>query len=111
MANVSKSNDRLSYGITILIFGVLFLFDKMGILNQIPYGHKLISIGVFFLIGGIVFLATQPKKVLGWVFLGVGILFNADLFFGWMDDYSRFIVPVGLIIAGVAMVLTAKNKN
>ncbi len=107
----NKSNDRLSYGITILIFGVLFLLDKIGILSQIPYGSNLISVGVFFLIGGIVFLITQPKKVLGWIFLGIGILLNADLFFGWMKSYSNLIVPLGLIIAGVAMVLTSKKNN
>ncbi|EGK02056.1 MAG: hypothetical protein LBT43_20765 [Prevotella sp.] len=104
------SNDRLSYGITILIFGVLFLLDKLGFLRQIPYGQKLISVGVFFLIGGIVFLITQPKKMLGWIFLGIGIILNADLFFGWLSNYSNLIVPLGLIIAGVAMVLTAKKN-
>lgn len=113
MANNSSSktsNDRLSYGITILIFGVLFLLDKLGFLKHIPYGYKLISVGVFFLIGGIVFLITQPKKILGWILLGVGIVLNADLFFGWISDYSNLIVPLGLIIAGVAMVLTAKKN-
>lgn len=107
----SKSNDRLSYGITILIFGVLFLLDKLGVLSKIPYGDYLISVGVFFLIGGIVFLITQPKKVLGWIFLIIGIILNADLFFGWMKSYSNLIVPLGLIIAGIAMVLTAKKSD
>lgn len=107
----NKSNDRLSYGITILIFGVLFLLDKTGILDKIPYTSNLISVGVFFLIAGVVFLFTQPKKVLGWIFLGVGILLNADLFFGWISNYSKLIVPIGLIIAGVAMVLTSKKKD
>lgn len=112
MSNTSKakSNDRLSYGIAILIFGILFLLDKIGILSQIPYGAHFISVGSFLLIGGIVFLITQPKKILGWIFLGVGILLNADLFFGWMVSYSKYIVPLGLIIVGVAMVLTSKKE-
>jgi hypothetical protein len=107
----NKSGDRLSYGITILIFGVLFLLDKLHFLDNIPYGYKLVSVGVFFLIAGIVFLIAQPKKVLGWIFLGIGVLLNADIFFGWVSNYSSLIVPVGLIIAGVAMVLTAKRKD
>ncbi|MFV0418446.1 MAG: LiaF transmembrane domain-containing protein [Dysgonomonas sp.] len=106
-----KSNDRLSYGITILIFGILYLLDKVGFLNKIPYGEHLISVGVFFLIGGIVFLITQPKKVLGWIFLIIGIILNADLFFGWLANYSNLVVPIALIIAGTAMVLTAKKKD
>lgn len=107
----SKSNDRLSYGITILIFGVLFMLDKLHILDKIPYANKLISIGIFFLIAGAVFLFTQPKKMLGWIFLVIGLLLNADIFFGWMNNYSNLIVPLGLIIAGVAMVLTSKKNN
>lgn len=107
----NKANDRLSYGITILIFGIVFLLDKLGILRDIPYGDKVMSVGVFFLIGGIVFLITQPKKVLGWIFLGIGVLLNADLFFGWMSSYSNLIVPIGLIIAGVAMVFTSEKKE
>lgn len=107
----SKSNDRLSYGISILIFGVLFLLDKVGLLAKVPYGDHFISIGSFLLIGGIVFLITQPKKILGWLFLGVGILLNADIFFGWMASYSNLIVPLGLIIVGVAMVITSKKSN
>lgn len=107
----NKSNDRLSYGITILIFGLVFLLDKLGILKDIPYGDKVLSVGIFFLIAGIVFLITQPKKVLGWIFLGIGILLNADLFFGWLSSYSNLIVPIGLIIAGIAMVLTSKKKD
>lgn len=104
-------SDRLSYGITILIFGALFLLDKLGILPALPYVGNLISVGVFFLIAGIVFLCTQPRKILGWVFLGIGILLNADLFFGWMQNYSKLIVPIGLIIAGIAMVLSSKKGN
>ena len=111
MAASNKSNDRLSYGITILVFGILFLLDKTGVLDKIPYGGNLISVGVFFLIAGIVFLATQPKKVLGWIFLGIGVLLTADLFFSWVSDYSNLIVPIGLIIAGLAMVLTYKKKE
>lgn len=107
----SKSNDRLSYGITILIFGVLYLLDKVDLLNKIPYGKNLISIGAFFLIAGVVFLITQPKKILGWIFLIVGVILNADLFFGWMANYSNLIVPIALILAGTAMVLTSKKKD
>ena len=105
----SKSSDRMSYGITILIFGFLFLIQKLGILSKIPYGDKFISVGAFFLIAAIVFLITQPKKILGWIFLGVAVLLNADLLFGWVSGYSYLLVPAGLIIAGLAMILSAKK--
>lgn len=105
----SKTSDRMSYGITILIIGLLFLLQKLGVLAYIPYGEKLVSIGFLFLVAAIVFLSTQPKKVLGWIFLVIAILLNANLFFGWINAYSYLLVPAGLIVAGLAMVLTAKK--
>lgn len=106
----TNNNDRFSYGIIIVIFGILFLLNKMNILAEIPYGSNLITIGSLFLIAGITFIATQPQKVLGWVFTGIGIILNADIFFGWMQNYSRYIVPLALIIGGIVMVLTSKKK-
>lgn len=107
----SSSNDRLSYGLTLLIFGLLFLLDKVGVLTQIPYGDKFITVGAFFLIGGVVFIATQPKKALGWIFLAIGVFLNADLFFGWISSYSKFIIPIALIVAGLVMVFTGKKSK
>lgn len=103
------SNDRLSYGLTILIFGLLYLLDKIGILAQIPYGKNLISVGAFFLIAGIVFLCTQPKKAMGWIFLAVGIFLNADFFLGWISIYSKYLVPLALVVVGLIMVFTSKK--
>lgn len=107
----TKNNDRLSYGITILIFGLLFLLQKTGILSQIPYGDNFISVGAFFLIAGIVFIATQPKRALGWVFGAIGIFLNADFFFGWISSYSKYIVPLALIVGGIVMVFSASKKK
>lgn len=103
------TNDRLSYGLTMLIFGLLFLLDKTGILAQIPYGKNLISAGAFFLIAGIVFLCTQPKKVLGWIFLAVGVFINANFFLVKFNIYSKYLVPIALVVVGLIMVFTSKK--
>lgn len=99
----------MSYGITILIFGILFLLQKVGFLSMIPYANYLISFSAFFLIAAIVFLTRQPKKVLGWIFLVVGILLNADVFFSWVKGYSYLLLPVGLIVAGLAIILSERK--
>lgn len=104
-----NASDKLSYGIILLIFGVLFLLQKIGILAKIPYGNYAISFSSFFFIAGIVFLTTQPKKILGWVFIAIGVLLNAGFFFGQISAYSYLLVPAGLIIAGVAMILSARK--
>ena len=105
----TSTGDRLAYGLTILIFGVLFLLDKTGILSQIPYADRLVHLGSLFLIAGIVFLSTKAEKVTGIVLTVIGVILNADLFFGWMKSYSNLIVPILLIVAGLILVLTAKK--
>lgn len=106
----SKSNDYLSYGITFLILGVLYLLDYTKLLAKIPYGESLISIGAFFLIAGVIFIITQPKKALGWIFLVIGIIFNADLLLGWIISLPYLVVPIALMIIGIGMVLISKKK-
>jgi hypothetical protein len=41
----------------------------------------------------------------------MGVLLNADTFFGWMHSYSNLIVPGLLIAAGIAMVLSSKKNS
>jgi hypothetical protein len=102
------STERFSYGLTILIIGIMLLLGKVGILSNIPYGYKLISIGTFFLIGGIVFLINQPKSAEGWIFLVTGILLNTDIFFGW-SNYSSLVDTIALILVGLIMILIGRK--
>lgn len=105
----NNKNDRLAYGLSILIFGLIFLLSKTGILSHIPYGSEFMSIGAFFLISGIIFLLTSANKTLGIIFTLVGLIIKSDLFFGWIHSYSKLIVPILLIIVGLSMVLTSKK--
>ena len=108
---VSKSNksDKMSYGLSILIFGLIYLMNKVGILAQIPYGNEFLSLGAFFLITGIVFLIFSANKKLGIGLAILGIIMKSDLLFGWMHSYSKFIVPVLLIAFGLYLVITSKK--
>lgn len=105
-----SNNDKLSYGLVLLIFGVLFLLDKIGILAQIPINYNFLSVSAFFLIAGIVFIITQPRRPLSWVFMIIGIFLNSNLFFGWLNAYSKYYIPLALIIVGLFMVFSSKKK-
>lgn len=104
-----KSNDRFSYGLIIMIYGAIFLLSKTGALKYIPYGDNLMSVGTFFLIAGIILLLTKAEKTIGIVLTAIGLIINADLFFGWIQNFSAFIIPVALIALGLVMVLTSKK--
>lgn len=109
MASNDTKNDKLSFGITLITFGILFFLDKIGLLTHIPIRYDFISISCFFLIAGIVFISTQPKRTLSWVFLGIGIFLNFNILFGWMAQYSKFMIPIALIAAGGALIFSYKK--
>ncbi|PXV60955.1 hypothetical protein CLV62_12843 [Dysgonomonas alginatilytica] len=104
-----SSGNRLPYGLLILIIGIIYLLSKTGILSNIPYADKLMNIGTFFIIAGVIFLFTKAEKTMGIVFTAIGVIMNFDFFFGWIHNYSSLIVPVILVIIGLFMVITAKK--
>lgn len=107
---MAKSNsNRLSYGLIILVVGIIYLLSKTGILMDIPYAERLMNIGTFFLIAGIIFLLTKAEKTMGIIFTGIGLIMNFDFFFGWLRNYSSLIVPVVLIAIGLGMVITSRR--
>jgi hypothetical protein len=104
-----NTGDRLAYGLTVMIFGVLFLLQRTHVLDKIPYASYLVSIGGFCLIAGIVFLSMQAERTSGIVLTVVGAIICSDFFFNWMHSYSNLITPVILIVAALVLILTAKK--
>lgn len=104
-----NSGNRLPYGLIILLIGLVYLLSKTGILVHIPYAERLMNVGTFFLIAGIIFLFTKAEKTMGLIFTGIGIAMNFDLLFGWVHNLSSLIVPIALVVVGLFMVLTAKK--
>lgn len=105
-----KSDNKLAYGLTIMVFGLIFLLDRTGILHKIPHGEVLTGVGTLFLIAGIIFLITRAEKALGIILTAIGVIINADFFFGWMTHYSNLIVPIILIVAGLVLVLLSRRR-
>lgn len=103
------SNNRLAYGLIVLIVGVIYLLSKTGILMSIPYADRLMNVGTFFLVAGIIFLFTKAEKTMGIIFTAIGVIMNFDFLSGWLKSYSALIVPVALIAIGLGMVLTSKK--
>ncbi|MFR9166793.1 MAG: hypothetical protein ACLVKO_11450 [Dysgonomonas sp.] len=47
--------------------------------------------------------------MLGIIFTVIGVVINADFFFGWMKSYSNLIIPIALLVLGLVMILTSKK--
>ncbi len=104
-----NTGNRLPYGLLILIIGIIYLLSKAGILAHIPHADKLMNVGTFFLIAGIIFVFTKAEKTMGIVFTAIGVIMNFDFFFGWIQNVSSLIVPIILVGVGLAMVVTSKK--
>ncbi len=104
----SKKNDnRLAWGVTLLVFGCLFLIRQLRFipaeLADIVFDFK-----NYPLIIGIIFLLCHSNKNIGFVLIAVGLLFRLSDIIHWTKDISDFIWPILLITAGALLVFRKK---
>lgn len=102
-----KSDNRLAWGVTLLVFGCLFLIRQLHVmpaeLATIVFDFK-----NYPLIIGIIFLLSHSNKNIGFVLIAVGLLFRLSDIIHWTKDISDFIWPVLLITAGALLVFRKK---
>ena len=106
--NIQKDN-RLAWGITLLLFGLLFMFRQLNILPP-DISEMVFDFKNYPLIIGIVFLFTHKNKTIGLVLITVGLLFRLSDIIRVTQNISDFIWPSLLIIAGAIMVF-GKSKG
>jgi len=105
----NKKDNRLAWGVTLFIFGCLFL------LRQLQLLPSEISLYVFDfknypLLMGVIFLLFHSNKNIGIVLIVVGLLFRLSDIIQLTRHISDFIWPVLLIVAGAIMVFGIKKK-
>lgn len=103
----SKSDNRLAWGITLLVFGCLFLLRQLQIIPS-EIANYLFDFKNYPLIMGIIFLLSHTNKNIGIVLIAVGLLFRLSDIIHWSRNISDFIWPVLLIAAGAVMVFKKK---
>ena len=105
----SKKDNRLAWGVTLLVFGCLFLIRQLQILPSelTPY---IFDIKNYHLIIGVIFLLFHSNKNIGIVLIVVGLLFRLSDIIQLTRHISDFIWPTLLIIAGAIMVLGNKKR-
>jgi len=105
----NKKDNRLAWGVTLLVFGSLFLIRQLQILPSgiAPY---IFDFKNYPLIIGLIFLLFHSNKNIGIVLIVVGLLFRLSDIIQLTRHVSDFIWPVLLIIAGGIMVFGVKKK-
>ncbi len=104
----AKKDNRLAWGISLLIFGCLFLLRQ---LHFIPadIAAYIFDVTSYLLIIGVVFLICHSNKSIGWILVILGVLFRISDIIRLTQNFSDYIWPSLLIIAGVILVFGVKK--
>jgi hypothetical protein len=103
----TKKDNTLAWGITLLVFGCLFLIRQLQILPP-DVAHILFDFKNYPFIMGIIFLLAHSNKNIGIVLIIVGLLFRLSDIIQLTKHISDYIWPFLLIVAGVILVLKRK---
>jgi len=104
----TKKDNRLAWGITLLVFGILFLFRQLSIISP-EISEYVFDIKNYPLIIGIIFLFAHQNKNIGWVLIIVGLLFRLSDIIKLTQNISNYIWPLLLILAGGILVFGIKR--
>jgi hypothetical protein len=102
-----KSDNRLAWGVTLLVFGCLFLIRQLHVMPA-ELANIVFDFKNYPLIIGIIFLLCHSNKNIGFVLIVVGLLFRLSDIIHWTKNISDFIWPVLLITAGALLVFRKK---
>lgn len=94
-----KNDSRFPWGISLLVFGILFLLRQLGVFSP-EMDDLIFDLRNILLLIGIIFLITYRNKSIGAVLLAVWALFYLKDIIIWSRNLSEFIWPLLLIAAG-----------
>lgn len=96
-----RSHTHVIVGALIIIIGGMLLLDTM---NLIPYWVSDFFFRWQFIViaVGLISLLTRRNKIPGIIVIAVGVFFLAPEYF---DEARRFIIPVAVILVGLAIML------
>jgi hypothetical protein len=103
----AKKDNLLAWGVTLLVFGCLFLIRQLQIIPT-EIADYVFDFKNYPLIIGIIFLLCHKNKNIGIVLIVVGLFFRLSDIIQWTRHISDFIWPVLLILAGALMVFQRK---
>ena len=105
--NIQKDN-RLAWGISLLLFGVMFLLRQLGIFSP-EIADVLFDFKNFPLIIGVIFLIWHKNKSIGMILIVVGLLLRLQEIIHWTQNLSEFVWPLLLIAAGIILLFGVKK--
>ncbi len=98
-----KKSDKLSWGVTLLFFGIMFLLRIWG---NAPHGLAQYAFDVrnFPIAAGVIFLIFHDTRAIGIAMLILGVFMRFDLIMKTTNQLSPYVWPIVLIIIGGVMI-------
>ncbi len=103
-----QKDSKLAWGLSLLVFGVLFLVRQLNILPE-TVTDLIFNFKNYPLILGVIFLIAYKNKTAGIVLIAVSVLFRLSEIIRLTQHVSDFIWPVLLIVAGVLVIFSNNN--
>lgn len=104
----SKKDNRLAWGVTLLVFGILFLVRQLHILPP-DISTFAFNIKNYPFIIGIIFIIFHANREIGIVLLVLGLIYRLSDIIRWTQNISDYIWPAVLIIAGILLIYGLKK--
>ena len=101
-------DNRFAWGISLLLFGVMFLLRQLGIFSP-DIADVLFDFKNFPLIIGVIFLIWHKNKSIGMILIVVGLLLRLQEIIHWTQNLSEFVWPLLLIAAGIILLFGVKK--
>lgn len=104
-----KKDNRLAWGVSLLIFGCIFLLRQLHVIPA-EIAAYIFDVKSYLLIIGVIFLIFHNTKSIGWILIGLGVLFGMSDIVRFTKSFAEYIWPSLLIIAGGILVFGKKRK-
>lgn len=103
-------NARLIFGAALIFIGIMFLFDSMN-LFRFDVSEIIFSWPSFFIFAGLILIVKSNKKLVGSIFVILGVFFLIPKVFYFINYDDEVIVPVIIIAIGVYILLHKRGET
>jgi hypothetical protein len=104
----AKKDNRLTWGVTLLFFGFIFLIRQIHIL-PVEIESFIFEFRNYPIYMGIIFLLLHSNKNIGIILIVVGLLFRLSEILQFTRHISDLVWPVLLIVAGAVIIFSLKK--
>lgn len=106
-----KKDNRLSWGITLIFFGLLFLLNHLHVIPE-SAAQYVFDFRNYPIYAGIIFLLTNKNRTIGIVLLVIGLFLRLSDIIQMTRNFSDYVWPSLLILAGIVLLIgTKKGKR